>query len=86
LKFGQILAIEKTSKKQLIKVAGLFISVLSVWVVIFKRAYNPSFIISYPDLIKFHYFARIPLQEEIGGESKGNRGETKGDFMDKSML
>jgi hypothetical protein len=42
--------------------------------------------ISYPDLIKFHYFARISLKVGIGGESRGDRGENDGDFMDNSKF
>jgi hypothetical protein len=28
----------------------------------------------------------IPLKEGIGGESRGERGETNGDFMDNSIV
>ncbi len=28
---------------------------------------------------------RIPLKEGIGGETRGDRGETEGDFMDNSI-
>jgi hypothetical protein len=45
-----------------------------------------SFSFSYPDLIKFHYSARIPLKEGIGGESGGHRGERDGYFMDNSKF
>jgi len=49
------------------------------------RAFNPeSLSISYPDLIKFHYFADDNRQE---GMKHQMRGETQAqDFMDKSNI
>jgi len=45
-----------------------------------------TFSISYLDLIKFPYFAGIPLKEEIRDESRGIGDETEGDFMDNSVV
>jgi hypothetical protein len=41
-----------------------------------------SFSISYPDLIKFPYFADTTKRWDRGAKAEEIGGETKGDFMD----
>jgi hypothetical protein len=40
------------------------------------------FTISYPDLVKFHYFAETSVKEGIGGE---RMPKDKGDFKENSI-
>jgi hypothetical protein len=45
-----------------------------------------SFSISYPDLIKFLYFADATERRDRGAKAEEIGGEIEGDFMDNSIV
>jgi hypothetical protein len=45
-----------------------------------------SFSISYPDLIKFPYFADTTERWDRGAKAEETGGETEGDFMQNSII